>query len=323
VTGGPLPAGSRIGFAGTPRFAADVLAGLLDAALPVVAVLSQPDQPSGRRRRLEPTPVKRVALARGLPLLQPKALRSANPLAALDLDLLVVVAYGRILPATLLNTPRRGCVNLHASLLPRWRGAAPVEHALLAGDSETGVCLMAMDEGLDTGPVYARAACPIGSDTTASDLFEALAGLSVSLCVAHLGAILSGSLEPTPQPEDGVTWAPKLDAEAARLDWRSDAATLDRQVRAFEYRGGAWSALAGVRTKILEASPGGPGPTLPPGTVAEADRGGIAIACGSDGAGRLLVTRLQLALGKGRPMAAADALNGYGDRLSIGARLGD
>jgi methionyl-tRNA formyltransferase len=322
----PVPSSARIAFAGTPAFAARILEGLLDAGVPLVCVFSQPDQPRGRGRRVEPTPVREAAEARGLPVRQPASLKRQNPLADLDLDLLVVVAYGKLLPPEVLATPRRGCLNLHASLLPRWRGAAPVEHALLAGDEQTGMALMAMDEGLDTGPVYATARCPIGPRDTATALFERLAPLAVELCVANLAAILDGSLRPEPQPGVGVTRAPRLEPSDALLDWTAPAAELDRRVRAFEHRGGARTAAGKFLVKVLEAEPAAPDPAgagAAPGTILEGPRKRILVACGPDGRDVLALTRVQLAgVGKERPMDAAAARNGYAHLLGPGCRLG-
>lgn len=316
---------ARIGFAGTPEFAADILAGLLAAGMPIVHVLSQPDRPKGRKRRLEPTPVKAAATAAGIPVSQPTRLKTDNPLADLDLDLLIVVAYGRIVPEPMLATPRRGCVNLHASLLPRWRGAAPVEHALLAGDAETGVALMQMDAGLDTGPVFALRRCEIAADETRTRLFATLTRLAIELCVEHVPALLAGTLTATPQSATGVTWAPKIDASLAAVDWRLDAITLDRRARALDGRGGIHTSLKGARLKLLEVDPqpGGADGAAEPGTILAADRTGIRVVCGPEARDALRIRTLQLARGKGTVLTAAQALNGFGELFAPGIRIGD
>lgn len=287
-------------FAGTPDFAAASLAAVLDAGFPVSLVLTQPDRPAGRGMTLHPSPVKRLALERGLPVYQPVSLRDAEAqaqLAARQPELMIVAAYGLILPQAVLDIPRRGCVNVHASLLPRWRGAAPIQRAILAGDAASGVCLMGMEQGLDTGPVFRAVETPISDADTGRSLHDRLAGLGARLLVDNLPQLLAGALPPVPQPAVGVTYAAKLDKAEAPLDWRRPAVELHRQVRAFDPVPGATARLDGVLLKIWAAMPAaGAGR---PGQVLAVDRQGIVVACG-DGALRL--TELQKPGGKRLPV---------------------
>jgi len=288
-------------YAGTPDFAAASLAAILDAGFPVALVLTQPDRPAGRGMSLQPSPVKRLALERGLPVYQPLSLRDAEAqarLAALQPELMIVAAYGLILPQAVLDIPRRGCVNVHASLLPRWRGAAPIQRAILAGDATSGVCLMGMEKGLDTGPVFRAARTPIGDTDTGRSLHDRLASLGARLLADSLPELLAGSLRPVPQPADGVTYAAKLDKAEAPLDWRRPAAELHRQVRAFDPVPGATASLDGVVLKIWGATPVPDSGT--PGQVLAVDRQGIVVACGT---GALRLTELQKPGGKRLPVA--------------------
>lgn len=282
----------RLIFAGTPGFARVTLEALLDAGIEPLIVLTQPDRPAGRGRRTGPGPVKRCAQARGIPIRQPSTLINKHligELAALDADALVVVAYGLLVPAELLSVPRVGGINVHASLLPRWRGAAPIQAAILAGDRETGISLMKMDAGLDTGPVYAREAVAIGPGETAGELHDRLAALGARLLLEHLPDILGRSLEPAPQDEAAATTAGKFSKEDALLDWRSTAAELARKVRAFNPVPGARFRFGEEAVKCWSAQPLD-GPSGEPGRVlAVPDRpqGGIDVACG-EGVLRLL-----------------------------------
>ncbi len=289
-------------FMGTPDFAAAILAALLESRHRVVAVYSQKPRPAGRGHRVQPSPVQRLAEARGLPVCCPDSLRepaAQAAFAALGADAAVVAAYGVILPPAMLEAPRLGCLNVHASLLPRWRGAAPVQRALLAGDSATGVSIMRMDEGLDTGPVLLQRSLPIAPGSTAGSLTRELAALGGQLIVEALDAI--DILDARPQPESGATYARKLDRGEARLDWRLPAAALERRVRAFDPWPGAWFVAGEERIRVLAAAlAGGAGP---PGTVLD-ER--LTVACG-EGALRLL--RLQR---PGRnPLDAAALLRGF------------
>ena len=297
----------RIVFAGTPDFAVPALRAVARRG-EVVAVYTQPDRPAGRGRALQASPVKLEAALRGIPVLQPESLKSQlsrDALHALKPDLMVVVAYGLLLPQKILDIPTHGCWNVHASLLPRWRGAAPIQRAIEAGDAETGVCLMQMEKGLDTGPVMLTQRIAIGDDETAGQLHGRLAELGALVLSDGLGLLRAG-MRPVrqPQPAEGVTYARKLDKAEAKLDWSQPAETLERKVRAFNPWPIAEAPLAGERVRIHAAQALPLVPTAAPGTVLQAGRDGIDIACG-DGALRLRVLQRE----GGRPMAAADYLN--------------
>jgi len=302
---------------GTPEFAVPVLEALADVHQ-VVGVVTQPDRPAGRGRQLALSPVKQVALARGLPLSQPQSLRTpeaVTQLAAWRPELIAVAAFGQILRQDVLHLPAHGCLNVHASLLPRWRGAAPVPAAILTGDEVTGVTIMRMDAGLDTGPILAQREEPIRADDTRATLEERLARLGALLLVETLPAYLAGDLLPRPQPEEGVTYAGQLRKEDGLLDWSRPAVALDRQVRAFTPWPGAFTTWRGRRLKLNRAVPlpGWRG-DAPPGTVvALAD--GVAVATGK---GALRLEEVQLA-GK-RPMDVTAFLRGQRD--FVDSRLG-
>jgi methionyl-tRNA formyltransferase len=245
----------RVAFAGTPEFALPALEALLKSHR-VVGVLTQPDRPSGRGRHLAASAVKALAEAHHLPLLQPVTLRAQAPCAALaawNPDVLVVVAYGLILPPAVLELPRHGCLNIHASILPRWRGAAPVQRAILAGDSVTGVSIMRMDEGLDTGPVLLTRERAIGAHDTGGSLANALAALGAAALIEALEGVTAGTLEARPQPREGATYAAKIGKSEARIDWSRDGASIERQVRAFDPWPIAETALDGQRLRIHSA----------------------------------------------------------------------
>ncbi len=293
----------RLAFMGSPEFAVPALHALHNAGHVIVAVYAQPPRRAGRGQALTPCPVHAAAAAMGLPVITPERLR-ADPVAqaafaALDLDVAVVAAYGQILPQTMLEAPRRGCLNIHASLLPRWRGAAPIQAAIMAGDAETGVTIMQMEAGLDTGPMLARSAVPIPADTTAGALLPVLAELGARLLLS----VLADPPAPVSQP-DGATYAPKLTRADGRLDFSRDAVVLDRQIRGLQPWPGAWTVLAGEVVKVLHARPE-PGPDEGNGSPGRVlDDAGL-IACGT---GALRLLRLQRA---GRPaMAAPDFLRG-------------
>lgn len=309
---------ARILYAGTPEFAVPALSALIESAHEVVAVYTQPDRPAGRGRRLTPSPVKQLALDAGLPVRQPATLKdaaAAAELAAWDADLLVVAAYGLILPPTVLDAPRQGCVNIHASLLPRWRGAAPIQRALLAGDTHTGISIMRMEAGLDTGPVYSLTPLAIDAADTGGSLTARLAALGAEALLAALPAILDGSAPPTPQDEAAATYACKLTKDEARIDWARPALELERAVRAFDPWPVAQAQLGDEVLRIwaacvpVDASTGGE-----PGRVLAAGARGIDVATGD---GVLRITELQPP-GK-RRMAARDFLNA---RRLDGALLG-
>src|SRR5688572_585089 len=246
----------RIAFAGTPQFALPALRACLTSAHRVVGVLTQPDRPAGRGRELRSSPVKLLALEAGLPLAQPAKFTSEGhtPLAEWKPDVLVVVAYGLILPRRVLSIPRLGCVNIHGSLLPRWRGAAPIQRAILAGDSETGVTIMQLDEGLDTGPTLLERRHPIGLHDSAGDLHDALSELGAAALIQAVDGLASGTLAARPQPGAGANYAPKIDKAEARLDWSSTAVELDRRVRAFNPWPMAETRFAGESLRVIRAA---------------------------------------------------------------------
>ncbi|ELQ12321.1 methionyl-tRNA formyltransferase [Xanthomonas translucens] len=301
----------KIVFAGTPDFAVPSLRAAAQRH-EVVAVYTQPDRPAGRGRGLTPSPVKLEAVARGIPVLQPQTLRSPEALQtlrALQPDLMVVVAYGLILPKAVLAIPTHGCWNVHASLLPRWRGAAPIQRAIEAGDSETGVCLMQMEAGLDTGPVLMSQRTPIGDSDTGGQLHDRLAALGAQVLADGLGLLRAGIRPvPQPQPEVGVTYAHKLDKAQARLDWQQPTAQLALRVRAFNPWPIAEAVLAGERVRIHGAVALELAHAQPPGMVLAASKQGIDIACGQ-GALRLRVLQRE----GGKAITAADYLNARRD----------
>lgn len=301
----------KIVFAGTPEFAVPSLRAAARHN-EVVAVYTQPDRPAGRGRGLSASPVKLEALRRGIPVLQPQTLRDPGTQAALRAlapDLMVVVAYGLILPRAVLEIPRHGCWNVHASLLPRWRGAAPIQRAIEAGDSQSGVCLMQMDAGLDTGPVILRQATPISETDTAGLLHDRLAELGAQVLADGLGLLRAGIRPiPTPQPAEGVTYAHKLDKAEARLDWSQPAAALARKVRAFMPWPIAEATVAGERLRIHGAVALDLHHQAAPGTLLAATRQGLDIACGA-GALRLRVVQRE----GGKAITAADYLNARRD----------
>jgi methionyl-tRNA formyltransferase len=304
----------RLAFMGTPDFAVPTLTALLDAGHEVVAVYTQPPRPAGRGHREQPSPVHRLAEARGLTVRTPASLKAAEDkeaFAALDLDFGVVAAYGLILPKAILAAPRHGCVNVHGSLLPRWRGAAPIQRAVLAGDGETGITIMQMEAGLDTGPMVLTRSVPIGPETTAADLHDRLAAIGAQLVVPAIEGLAAGSLAGRPQPEAGVTYAAKIEREEGRIDWQ-DAGVVDRQVRALNPHPGTWFEHAGERIKLLAAERLADGGGGPAGQVLD-DR--LTVACGDGGAIRAL--RLQRP-GKAA-MPAEELLRGHA--IPEGTRL--
>ncbi len=299
----------RIVFAGTPAFAVPSLRAATMRA-EVVAVYTQPDRPAGRGRGLQASPVKLEAIQRGIPVLQPASLKdesTRDALRALKPDLMVVVAYGLLLPQRVLDIPEDGCWNVHASLLPRWRGAAPIQRAIEAGDKETGVCLMQMEKGLDTGPVLLSQKVPIGPGMTGGQLHDLLAELGARTLADGLGLLRAGIRPaPTPQPEAGVTYAHKLDKSEARLDWSQPADALARKVRAFNPWPVAEAVVEGERVRIHAATAMPLAHAASPGTVLLATRAGIDVACGE---GALRLRTVQRAGGK--PVSAADYLNAH------------
>jgi methionyl-tRNA formyltransferase len=286
-----------VAFAGTPQFAVPALQALLASAHRVVGVLTQPDRPQGRGRQLLPSPVKALASCAGLTVSQPSTLSTGaaqNAIAALAADVMVVVAYGQLLPREVLRLPRLGCVNIHASLLPRWRGAAPIQRAILAGDATTGVTLMQMDEGLDTGGMLAVHSVPIGARDTSASLHATLAALGAQALLEVLAGLSAGTLRARAQPAAGVTYAAKISKAEARIDWRTPAAVISAQVRAFNPWPVAETVFAGERLRIHEAGTGhgAVAPTAAPGAWLGLAGDALRVACGS---GELWVTQLQRA----------------------------
>ena len=304
----PAPARRpRIAFAGTPEFAARALDALATFDCDIPLVLTQPDRPAGRGMKLMPSPVKQRALAHGLTVAQPDTLKTPElraPLVEAAPDLLVVVAYGLLLPRAVLDIPRLGCINIHASLLPRWRGAAPIHRAIEAGDARTGITLMQMDEGLDTGPMLAERTVDIAADDTTATLHDRLAVTGAQLLIDTLPALLAGRITAVPQPADGACYAAKIGKAEAALDFRRPAVELDRAIRAFNPFPGALMTVDGTPIKLwrarVEPANGEPGRILAVGDD------GVVIACGE---GALRVTELQKPGGKRLP--AADFLHGH------------
>lgn len=300
---------NRIVFAGTPEFALPPLQSLLDSSHEIVAVFTQPDRPAGRGRKLTPSPVKKLALAAGIEVLQPETLRdeaSQAQLKALQPDLMVVVAYGLLLPQEVLGIPARGCINIHASLLPRWRGASPIQAAVLAGDKETGVCLMQMDAGLDTGPVLASKALKIGEHETAGDLHDRLAALGGELLTANLEQILAGELQPQPQPDAGATYAGRISKSDGLIDWSQPAQQIDQQIRAYQPWPVAHTVYQGQNLRCLQARPLAESGDGMPGTILAIADEGLHVQTGG---GVLVLESLQLA-GK-KPVSVRDFANAH------------
>ena len=318
----------RVAFAGTPDFSVPALEALVASKHTVVGVLTQPDRPKGRGRQITAGPVKAAALAHGIPVAQPLTLKVPEGRAELGAwrpDVLVVVAYGLILPAAVLSIPRLGCVNIHGSLLPRWRGAAPIHRAILAGDSMTGVTIMLMDAGLDTGPMLLKREIPIGSVDTSGSLHDRLSALGATALLEALEGYAAGVLRPVPQPPEGVTYAAKIEKSEALLDWRRDACELDRQVRAFNPWPIAETRLDGEQLRVFgaavveEADSARIGSesgkiALEPGTICSVSDAGVIVQCGR---GQLSLRELQRP-GK-RVVSAAELIRGI---QLTGRRLG-
>lgn len=313
----------KVIFAGTPEFAAQHLRTLLDKSQhELVAVYTQPDRPSGRGKKLTASAVKELALARGIPVYQPDSLKGSEAqqqMAALKADLMVVVAYGLILPTAVLTIPHLGCINVHASLLPRWRGAAPIQRAIEAGDAQTGITLMQMDEGLDTGAMLSTAASAISGTDTAGTLQDKLAILGAEALLNILGVYSESDGEPNSEQQDDAlaTYAHKITKTDALIDWHQSAETLDCIIRAFNPMPVAFTTLAKDRIRIWQARPIAQEHQAAPGTILSCDRDGILVACQT---GALLLTEIQLA-GK-RRMPVSDVLQGRAELFSPGTQLG-
>jgi methionyl-tRNA formyltransferase len=298
----------RIIYAGTPDFAVPALQRLLDHGFRPLAVLTQPDRPAGRGRRLQASPVKQAAEAANIPVQQPASLagsKAAEQISALRPDLLIVVAYGLILPPSILKLPRYGCWNIHASLLPRWRGAAPVQRAIEAGDSETGVCIMQMDEGLDTGPVLHQITLPIDPNETGGSLHDKLAEAGADALLSCIRALARGAPpEPVKQADQGLSYARKLHKAEAQIRWQEPAQQLERQIRAFNPWPVAFCTINGERTRIWRAAYEKLGHDREPGTVLKASKAGIDIATGDQ-----VLRLLELQRPGGKRISAAEYLN--------------
>lgn len=310
-----MPAPLAIGFAGTPEFAVTILEALDDSEHVVTRVYTQPDRPRGRGRKPKPSAVAEIAQRHGIDVATPRGKRAleAELGAAEPIDVLVVAAYGIILPPTVLAAPRFGCLNVHASLLPRWRGAAPVERAIMAGDQTTGVSIMLMDVGLDTGPVFAQREVSIDDATTGVMLTATLAELGAAALLDVLDRI--GKIEPVQQDDRNACYAPMLSAADAIIDWRRDAVEIERQIRALANRQTAFAHKAGERVRVLAARPVTAASAAPPGTI-RTDKRRVVVACG---AGALELETVQLERGKRKPLSIRDVLNGFADFFPDGS----
>lgn len=298
----------KVVFMGTPAFAVPALRALIDGPHDVTAVYSQPPRPKGRGQQVQPSPVHEAAAAAGIPVFTPKSLRKDETaraqFAALGADVAVVAAYGLLLPKEVLAAPRHGCLNIHASLLPRWRGASPIQHAVWKGDAATGISIMQMDEGLDTGAVVAMREIPITDESTTSSLHDELAALGAAMITDTLARLArDGKLPSTPQPENGVTYAPLLTKEDGRVDWSQTAQEIDCQIRALNPWPGVWAMAGDTRFKILAAVPADEILSAPPGTLVDAD-GHVACAAGT------ALELLKIQPDNAKPMDARAALNG-------------
>jgi methionyl-tRNA formyltransferase len=316
------PNSLRIIFAGTPEFAARYLEALVASEHELLAIYTQPDRPAGRGKKLLPSPVKKVGLSAGIPVFQPASLKGEpeqQALDALNADLLIVVAYGLILPQAVLDIPRLGALNVHASLLPRWRGAAPIQRAIESGDKESGVTIMQMDSGLDTGNMLATVACPIGPTTTAASLHDELEEAGIPLLLEVLADLRAYQSRAQQQDSINSTYAAKILKSEALIDWQKDAVTLDRQARAFNPFPVSYTILNGKRLKVWETKVVQTASREHlPGTIVKANREGILVQCHTD---QLCIIRAQLPGGK--TLTAEQILNAKRDLFSTGTRLGE
>ncbi|MEX2488839.1 MAG: methionyl-tRNA formyltransferase [Pseudomonadales bacterium] len=306
----------KILFAGTPEFAARHLEAILQSGHEVCGVVTQPDKPGKRGRENVASAVKKLALQRDLDILQPERLQ-ARHLADFNPELMVVVAYGQLLSREVLHAPPLGCINVHASLLPRWRGAAPIQHAVLAGDDVTGVTIMQMDEGLDTGDILASRQVPVDPDDTSGSLTEKLTTIGPAALLEVISGIAEKTIKPVPQSDVGATYAGKITKADARLNWHRPAAELARAVRALNPDPVAWTLLEDLRVKVWFARPVSDTRNSP-GSIVDLSKEGVTVSCGEDA---LLLTRLQLPLGKGSILSGADMVNARKDLMAPGKRF--
>ena len=309
----------RIIFAGTPDFAARHLQALIQSEHQIVGVYSQPDRPAGRGKKLKASEVKALALEHDLPVFQPQSLKNDEALAeltSLNADIMIVVAYGLILPKAILEAPRLGCLNVHGSILPRWRGAAPIQRAIWAGDEQTGVTIMQMDEGLDTGDMLHISRCPISTTETSASLYTKLAELGPDALIETINKLANGEITPEPQNDELANYAKKLSKEEANIDWSMSALQIERNIRSFNPWPVCFTQMGGQTVKIYQAQvvlqSGDPGQIL------SSDKNGVVVACGEHA---LCITQLQ-PQGK-KPMAINDFLNGRSDWVTPGTILGE
>ncbi|OQX38727.1 MAG: methionyl-tRNA formyltransferase [Oceanospirillales bacterium LUC14_002_19_P2] len=309
----------RIVFAGTPEFASLHLQAVIDSPHEVIAVYSQPDRPAGRGRKLTPSPVKQLALEHNIPVYQPKTLKTEEArqeLAALKPDLMVVVAYGLLLPQAVLDIPKYGCINVHGSILPRWRGAAPIQRSIAAGDKESGVTIMQMDAGLDTGDMLLKACCPIHADDSSQNLHDRLAEIGAPCLQQALDQIAAGTLTPEKQDDELANYAHKMSKEEGGIDWSKPAQELDCLIRAFNPWPVAWTKQEGERIRVWQATAIEAPSDKAPGTIVSADKQGIVVSCGT---GCLVLKQLQLP--GSRAMSVQDLLNSRSDQFAPGKRF--
>lgn len=309
----------RIIFAGTPDFAARHLQALINSEHQIVGVYSQPDRPAGRGKKLKASEVKALALEHDLPIFQPQSLKNEDALTelkSLNADIMIVVAYGLILPKAILDAPRLGCLNVHGSILPRWRGAAPIQRAIWAGDEQTGVTIMQMDEGLDTGDMLHISRCPINADETSTSLYTKLAELGPDALIGTVNKLANGELTAEPQNDELANYAKKLSKDEANIDWNMDAAQIERNIRAFNPWPVCFTQMGEHTVKVYQANVIEQAGNA--GEVLSSDKNGIVVACGTHA---LCITQLQ-PQGK-KPMAINDFLNGRSDWVTPGTVLGE
>lgn len=310
----------KIAFAGTPEFAEEILQSLIHASANIVGVFTKPDKPKGRGQKLEISPVKQLALRHNLAVFQPKSLRDAasqNLLRDLNPDIFIVVAYGLILPKEILAIPKYGCINVHASLLPRWRGAAPIQHSILAGDSLTGITIMQMDEGLDTGDILAQYPCPIEIHETSGSLYKRLTEIGSKLLISNLDKIEHRKIHPEKQENEYANYASKIRKEDAKIDWTNSAIILDRKIRAFNPWPVAYTTIDGQTLRIFASLPKESLIQFLPGTILQANSKGIEVATGEG-----ILKLIELQLPGGKRLSAAALLNGKPELFRTGTVLG-